>query len=90
MEADIVIVPLFPDEPGVILNEPFLLNSENILGKIAPEVKSFEHVVQVIHVPSVCQGQLLQIYLDGSAQEGIGFFGPRQLIAEEHPARPFP
>ena len=39
VEADIVIVPLFPDEPEVILNEPFLLNSENILGRMAPEVK---------------------------------------------------
>ena len=28
VEADIVIVPLFPDDPGAILNEPFLLNSE--------------------------------------------------------------
>ena len=90
VEADIVIVPLFPDEPGVILNEPFLLNSENILGKIAPEVKTCEHVVRVIHVPSVCGSQFLQVYLDGSAQKGIGFFGHRQLKADEHPARPLP
>jgi hypothetical protein len=90
VEADIVIVPLFPDEPGTVFNEPFLLNSENVLGKMAPEFKSCEPVVRVIQVPSVCTGQFLQIYLDGSAQKGIGFFGPRQLKVDAHPAKASP
>jgi hypothetical protein len=87
VEADIVIVPLFPDDPGVIFNEPFLLNSENILGQVTPEVKRWEQVVRVIHVPSVGNGEFLQVYLDGNAQKGVGFLGPRQLRAEEHARR---
>jgi hypothetical protein len=78
VEADIVIVPLFPDEPGVILNEPFLLNSENLLARLAPEVKNCEKVVRVIHVPTVCGGDYLQLYLDVDSQQGVGFFGPRE------------
>jgi hypothetical protein len=78
VEADIVIVPLFPDEPGVVLNEPFLLNSENLLARLAPEVKNCEKVVRVIHVPTVCGGDYLQLYLDVDSQRGVGFFGPRE------------
>ena len=78
VEADIVIVPLFPDDPGVILNEPFLLGSENLLARVAPEVKHCEKVVRVIHVPSVCGGDYLQLYLDADSQRGVGFFGPRE------------
>ncbi len=78
VEADIVIVPLFPDDPGAVLNEKFLLDSPNLLGEIVPEVKDCSEVVRVVHVPSVLPGQLLQVYLDLDDQRGVAFFGPRQ------------
>jgi len=78
VEADIVIVPLFPDDPGFILNEPFLLHSENFLARLAPELKDCEGIVRVIHVPSVRGGDLLQVYLDTDSQIGVGFFGPKE------------
>lgn len=78
VEADIVIVPLFPESPGATLNEAFLLGSENMLPHFAPEFRRWEKVVRVIHVPSVSPGQLLHVYLDSSSQTGIGFMGPKQ------------
>jgi hypothetical protein len=78
VEADIAVVPIFPDDPRAILNEPFLLHSENILSHMAPEFKICENVVRVIHVPSVCENQFLQVYLDVNRQQGIGFFTPKQ------------
>jgi hypothetical protein len=78
VEADIVIVPLFPDDPGMILNEEFLLKSENILARVAPEVKDCEQTVRVIHVPSVCGGNYLHLYLDVDSQRGVGFIGPKE------------
>jgi hypothetical protein len=77
VEADIEIVPLFPDDPGVILNEPFLLNSDNFLVRLAPGMKDCEKVVRVIHVPSACGGEYLHLYLDADSQRGIGFFAPK-------------
>ena len=78
VEADIAIVPVFPDDPRAVLNEPFLLNSENILNHMGPEFKNCEHIVRVIHVPTVCENQFLQVYLDVNRQQGIGFFAPKQ------------
>jgi hypothetical protein len=78
VEADIIIVPLFPDDPGSILNEALLLNSRNLLREIAPEMEDCEDVVRVIHVPSQREGRFLHVYLDLTHQKGIGFFGPGQ------------
>jgi hypothetical protein len=74
VEADIVMIPLFPDSPGAILNEAFLVNAENILKTILPNVKDCENVVHVLHVPSAQHGRLLHVYLDGHGQKGLGFF----------------
>jgi len=78
VEADIVIAPLFPDDPNAFFNEAFLINSQNILSDIAPEFKDCKEVVRVIHVPSARSGQFLHAYMDVSNQRGIGFFGPKR------------
>lgn len=78
VEADIVIVPLYPDDPGSIYNEEFLLRSPNLLREIVPEAKESEEIVRVIHIPSVCDGHYLQVFLSTQRQAGIGLFGPLQ------------
>jgi hypothetical protein len=78
VEADIVIAPLFPDDPNTFFNEAFLLDSQNILRDIAPEFKDCKDVVRVIHVPSVRNSQFLHFYMDVLNQKGMGFFGPKQ------------
>ena len=83
VEADIVIVPLFPDDPNAFFNEAFLLTSQNILGEVIPEFKDCQEVVRVIHVPSVRQDQFLQVYMDVLNQRGIGLFGPKQGNSSE-------
>jgi hypothetical protein len=78
VEADIVIIPLFPDDPKALFNEAFLLDSQNILGDMVPEFKDCKEVVRVIHVSSVRTGQFLHVYMDVLNQKGIGFFGPKR------------
>jgi hypothetical protein len=80
VEADIVIVPLYPDDPGSIFNEGFLLRSPNLLKEIVPEAKESEEVVRVIHIPSVCDGHFLQVFLSTQGQAGIGLLGPLQEL----------
>jgi len=78
VEADIVVIPLFPDNPGAIFSEEFLVSAENVLKSVVPEIKGFEDVVRVIHVPSVRSNQFLHVYLDGHEQKGLGFVGPKE------------
>jgi len=78
VEADIVIIPLYPDDPRSIFNEEFLVKSPSMLKEIAPETKGLEEVVRVIHIPSVCDGHYLQVFLSTQHPKSIGLFGPLQ------------
>ena len=75
VEADIAIMPLYPDAPGTVLNEGFLIRSPNALAGVDPGLAGLDGVVHVVHVPSVRRGQYLHVYLDGEGQRGIGVFG---------------
>jgi len=75
VEADIAIVSVFPDDSASNLNEFFLLNALNLLPEMAADYKEYGQVVKVIHVPSVCDGDYLHVYLDMNTPKGIGFFG---------------
>ena len=76
VEADIAIMPLYPDNPGCMLSEAFLLGSENALARVDPELKDLSEVISLVHVPDVQGGMLLQVSLDSASQEGIGYFAP--------------
>ena len=74
VEANIIPLAIYPDQPGEYLNEPFLMKSENQLSKIAPDLKQHEPVIRVIQVPTATNGCLLTIYQDGQNQTGMGIF----------------
>ncbi len=76
VEADIAIVPLFPDSPGSILREDLVLGAPNALGGIDAALADMEGVIHVLHVPSARGGERLHVYLDGEKQHGAGVFGP--------------
>jgi hypothetical protein len=75
VEADIAMMPLYPDAPGCMLREEFLLSSENSLSRLDKSLKDVAEVIRVIHVPEARPGRLLHVYLDEEKQEGIGIFG---------------
>jgi hypothetical protein len=76
VEADIAIMPLFPDNAGSRLNEDLLLKTRNSLAEVDPALAGLSDVIRVIHVPSVCSGMCLHVFLDGESQKGIGMFAP--------------
>ncbi len=78
VEADIAIVPLYPDDPESIFNEAFLLTSPNLLKEIVPEEKALEGVIKVIHVPSIFKDTYLHVFLSTQHQRGIAFFDSLQ------------
>ncbi len=78
VEADITVASLFPDDPDNFFDEEFVVNAENLLATIAPEMRDCENVVRVINIPAVRDGDYLHVYMDASTREGLGVFGPRQ------------
>jgi len=79
VEADIAIMPLYPDTTGNSLNEALLLHAENALAAADPALAELSGVIHLLHVPAVAAGRLLHVYLDAQSQEGIGLFGPKSI-----------
>ncbi|HBZ54903.1 MAG TPA: hypothetical protein DEO88_05820 [Syntrophobacteraceae bacterium] len=74
VEAGIVPIAIYPDQPGTVFDEAFLLGSPNLLGSLLPDLTACVPIIHVIHVPSRTDGRLLQIYQNAQEQKGVGFF----------------
>jgi len=73
VEADIMYIPLYPDQPGVIFRESFFRCSENILPQILPEYAYLSNVVKVIDVPAVNYGKTLAIHMNSDLGQAVAF-----------------
>jgi len=75
IEAKILPLAIYPDQPGAVFKESVLVNAPNLLAALLPDFAQHQTVVRVIHVSALAAGRKLQIYQDVQAQQGIGFFG---------------
>jgi hypothetical protein len=73
VEAQIVPVAIYPDDPGTLFREAFFTTSANLLATLVPDLESYAGVVRVIHVPAASHGKLLHVYQNGIEQRGMGF-----------------
>jgi hypothetical protein len=71
VEAGIVYLPLYPDEPGVVFREEFLLSAPNKLGELLPEMAKWADVVRVVHLPSATDGFTATLASDGEADRAV-------------------
>ncbi len=74
VEADIIPLAIYPDDPESIFREDFFLASPSVLSSLSPDLDDLGALARVIHVPSCQQGRLLQVYLSGEEHKGVGFF----------------
>jgi predicted nucleotidyltransferase len=78
VEASIRYLPLYPDDPGVLFNESFLCQSENILDRLVPEYGNLQEVIRVIDIPKAADGQVLYIAMNADADEAVAYFSTEQ------------
>ncbi|MGQ0612815.1 MAG: PEP/pyruvate-binding domain-containing protein [Planctomycetaceae bacterium] len=71
LEASIRYLPLFPDDPGAVFNDAFLLNRPNALRAISPRDASLADIVRVIDVKAACPDRSLDLVMDGEAQQAL-------------------
>ncbi len=73
VEADILYMPLYPEEPESLFDEEFLHGSPNLLGELVPEHAELGELVRVIDVAAASGGRLLAIDVDAETQVGLGY-----------------
>jgi predicted nucleotidyltransferase len=72
VEAKIRYLPLYPDDPGIVFNEKYLLNSKNILPELLSEFAYLEDVIKVIDVPQSSKGSVLKIFMNSDFDTAMG------------------
>ncbi len=76
VEGDIRYLPLYPDEPGWVLNDAFFRAAHNLLPDLVPEYAHLDDVVRVIDVPEATGGDIVRVLLNGDTDEAIAFLEP--------------
>ncbi len=78
VEANIKYLPLYPDDHGIIFNEDFLDNSENILSKLFPDNIHQSEVIKVIDVPTSTDGNVLQVLMNADIKQTVAHLAERK------------
>ena len=73
VEAQIIYLPVYPDDPGVDFNTEFFERTPNILTYFLPDAVKFEEFIKVIDVPSVAGGQYAQVMADPHSHRALCF-----------------
>ena len=73
VEAEILYLPVYPDDEASDFNTDFFTHSPNILKDIMPELSSFEELVQVIDVRAVASGTTAKVIADPQTRCAICF-----------------
>lgn len=74
VETNIRYLPLYPDEPGIIFNENFLLQSENNFENLLPEYYYLQDTIRVIDVVKSTGGMILRVLMNAELEEALAMF----------------
>jgi hypothetical protein len=73
VESRIPYLALYPEEAGNLFDEEFLHGTRNALPQLLPELADYADVVRVIDVADARAGLLLNVDMDGDAQQALGY-----------------
>jgi hypothetical protein len=72
VESDIRYLPLFPGEPEVTFNVPFLRHAPNMLADLLPEYAHLAKALHVIDVRATTAGSILRVFMNAETEEALG------------------
>jgi len=73
VEAEILYLPVYPDDETADFNTEFFADSPNILKDLLPELGNFEDVVQVIDVKAAASGATAKVIADPKTRRAVCF-----------------
>ena len=73
VEAEIIYLPIYPDDKKSEFKKGFFSDSANVLKEIVPDAKDFENEIKVIDVCSVADGAYAKVVADPDTQKAICF-----------------
>ncbi|MFH1143319.1 MAG: nucleotidyltransferase domain-containing protein, partial [Candidatus Eisenbacteria bacterium] len=83
VESRIRYLPLYPDDPGIIFNDRFLLDAPNLLPDMLPGMAHLADVLRVIDVAVASEGRVLRVLMNAELEEAVGVLGPPDAQSAE-------
>ena len=71
VEAQIIYLPVYPDDSGSEFNWEFFKNAKNFLAYLLPEAAEFEEFIKVIEVPSISRGKYATVVADPQSHRAV-------------------
>lgn len=71
VEANIIYLPVYPDDPKSGYNHVFFNNATNVLREIVPEAAELENLVRIIDVPRATKGKYAHVVADPHTRKAI-------------------
>ena len=71
VEAQIIYLPVYPDDPAADFSGSFFANSPSILTELLPDASEFADLVHVIDVPAVTGGMHAQVVADPQVRGAV-------------------
>ena len=76
VEAGIIYLPVFPQDPAAQYNQGLLRSAENFLAQFVPEPKEFEACLKVIDAESLFPGRRFTVLADPQSQQAACLLEP--------------
>ncbi len=73
VEAQIIYLPVYPDDPEAEFNNDFFNKGKNFLTYLLPDSAEFEEFLKIIEVPSISRGKYAQVVADPHSQKSVCF-----------------
>lgn len=87
VEADIVYIPLYPDQKGIVFKEEFFADGGNLLPEILPQYARLADVVKVVDIPGSHFGQTLSIHMNSDLGQAVAFLRSAQAPTQKSQRR---
>lgn len=71
VEAQIIYLPVYPDDAAAQFNRPFFDESPNALPELLPGDREYQDVVKVIDVPRAVNGAYAEVIADTHSQRAV-------------------
>ncbi len=75
VEAQIIYLPVFPDDTASQFQEAFFKTSPNVLTELLPKAGEYESILRLIDVPRTTGGAFAQVVADPQRHHAVCFWG---------------
>lgn len=73
VEADILPLPIYPDEADGFIRFEFFRRAENALVRLCPSLAEHAELLKVIDVPATAGGKMLEVIMNDRQNRAVGF-----------------